>query len=249
MGIFSNLEGNLEKLIEGFFKERSGGRLEPVEIARRLFREMRDKKMVSISNVYVPNEYIVSLNPADLENISALSTKLAEEMEGYIREKSLVKRYILTGRPAVRIKPGEDVPPGELRIGSTFSEPPPEEPEKEKIEQTQTFKPLKLKEPVLRSDPNGLIEVRSGPESGSIFALKKFPSVIGRRPCCDIMLNDSAVSRRHARLDRQDGRYSITDLDSTNGTSVNGARITGKVLLSPGDVITLGTTVFVFKVD
>ncbi|MHB1044313.1 MAG: DUF3662 domain-containing protein, partial [Eubacteriales bacterium] len=92
MGIFSNLEGNLEKLIEGFFKEKSGGRLEPVDIARRLFREMRDKKKVSISSVYVPNEYIISINPSDLEKMSALIKKLAEEMEAYIREKSVAKK-------------------------------------------------------------------------------------------------------------------------------------------------------------
>lgn len=249
MGLFSNLEGNLEKFIEGFFKERSGGRLEPVEIARKLFREMRDKKKVSISNIYVPNEYIVSLNPADLENLSAFSAKLEEELETYIRDKSLAKKYILTGRPLVRMEPDEDVPAGALRLDSAFSTPPPEEPEKEKMEDTQTFKPFKVKEPSSRPAPDGLLEFSAGPERGKVFALKKLPAVIGRRPGCDIVLSDSSVSRRHARLDRQDGIYSVTDLGSTNGTKVNGARIAGNVLLSPGDVITLGTTVCVFKVE
>ncbi|MHB8986014.1 MAG: FhaA domain-containing protein [Eubacteriales bacterium] len=249
MGIFSNLEGNLEKLIEGFFKEKSGGRLEPVDIARRLFREMRDKKKVSISSVYVPNEYIISINPSDLEKMSALIKKLAEEMEAYIREKSVAKKYILTGRPAVRIEPGEEIPPGELLIDSAFSAPQPEEPGKEKMEQTQTFKPLKLKEPALRPEPNNLLEVSAGPERGKIFVLKKLPAVIGRSPGCDIVLNDSAISRRHARMDRQGGTYYVDDLDSTNGTSVNGAKIAGSVRLSPGDEITVGTTVFLFKVD
>ncbi|MDD2554370.1 MAG: DUF3662 domain-containing protein, partial [Desulfotomaculaceae bacterium] len=67
MGMFSGLEGSLEKYIEGFFKDKISGRVQPADIAKKLAREMRDCKRVSVSNIYVPNEYIVFLHHSDWE--------------------------------------------------------------------------------------------------------------------------------------------------------------------------------------
>ena len=248
MGIFTSLEENLEKYIEGFFKSKSGDKLEPVEIARRLFREMRDKKKISISHVYVPNTYIVFLNPADLESISGFSARLAEELENYIKEKSLEKKYILTDRPVVKIERDENLPAGLLRLESEFTAVPPEKAGGEKLERTQPFK-FRTAVPAARPGQEGILAVDAGPDRGKIFALRKLPSVIGRSRGCDIVLNDSTVSRRHACLDRKEGLYVITDLVSTNGTKVNGEKITGSAVLKAGDVITVGTTVCAFRVE
>jgi hypothetical protein len=63
---------------------------------------------------------------------------------------------------------------------------------------------------------------------------------IGRSPGCDCRVSDPSVSRRHAELRREDGRWLLRDVGSRNGTRVNGARVTGEVEVRPGDQISFG---------
>jgi pSer/pThr/pTyr-binding forkhead associated (FHA) protein len=124
---------------------------------------------------------------------------------------------------------------------------PADEVREDEIGKTQPFKPLKEMTAV-RPGSGAVLTVDAGPDRGKVFALKRFPQTLGRHAEIDIVLNDSSVSRRHARLERQGGRCVITDLGSTNGVKVNGVKIERMVLTS-GDVVTLGTTVFTFKVE
>jgi hypothetical protein len=73
--------------------------------------------------------------------------------------------------------------------------------------------------------------------------------IIGRRPPADVLLRDDAVSGRHARVARQDGAWIVEDLGSTNGTFVNGQRLTGPVGLAPGDVLVTGSATWRFETD
>lgn len=70
--------------------------------------------------------------------------------------------------------------------------------------------------------------------------------VMGRAATCDYAIADQTVSARHAELVRVDGGWLIRDLDSRNGTRVNGWLVKEQ-RLEPGDTLTLGTTVFVFE--
>jgi hypothetical protein len=251
--MFSGLEGSLEKYIEGFFEDSINGRVQPVEIAKKLAREMRDRKRVSISNIYVPNEYTVFLHRSDWESIHAFSGALSKELQDYVSHKAAEKKYSLSGRPLVKFVTDDDIPPGSISVESMFSEAPPDEevlaPEPEPINHTQRFTPVKN---IVRTEPEPLVcaklQVDTGPESGKTFNLKKASIVIGRREDCDIILIDTSISRSHARLELHRGGYTIYDLGSTNGTRVNGERITSKALM-PGDKITFGTTVCIFKVE
>ncbi len=65
--------------------------------------------------------------------------------------------------------------------------------------------------------------------------------LIGRHPDCDVVLAGPAVSRRHARLVFRDGAWILQDLDSTNGTLVNSARV-GRCRLNAGDRLVIGDT-------
>ncbi len=85
--------------------------------------------------------------------------------------------------------------------------------------------------------------VRSGPTAGQTLNLEKSELFVGRENNNDIVINDSEVSRRHARLFFTDGNYFIEDLNSTNGTSVNGQRISGAYQLHPGELIMLGESI------
>ncbi|MBN2118417.1 MAG: FHA domain-containing protein [Anaerolineales bacterium] len=82
--------------------------------------------------------------------------------------------------------------------------------------------------------------MRSGPTPGAAFALEGDQMTIGRDSTTEIVINDAEVSRRHARLTFQGGKYVLEDLGSTNGTFVNGQRLSGPRVLKPGEVISFG---------
>jgi pSer/pThr/pTyr-binding forkhead associated (FHA) protein len=84
----------------------------------------------------------------------------------------------------------------------------------------------------------------SGPLAGSRFVIQE-QAVIGRSPSCEIAVDDSRASRRHARVEMEAGKLSLTDLGSRNGTFVNGERLEGARALETGDRVTIGATVFV----
>jgi pSer/pThr/pTyr-binding forkhead associated (FHA) protein len=94
------------------------------------------------------------------------------------------------------------------------------------------------------------LEIRTGGFEGTRYELARDETLIGRNPTTDITLLDEGISREHAILiyDRDADRYEIEDLESTNGTKVNGRRVRSTAL-EPGDEIQIGHTVFVFVVD
>jgi hypothetical protein len=84
---------------------------------------------------------------------------------------------------------------------------------------------------------------RSGPAPGKIYSLTKNEIYMGRDITNDIVINDPEISRKHARLTLQTGGYLLEDLGSTNGTFVDGQRITGSHTMAPGEAIMLGDNV------
>jgi hypothetical protein len=87
---------------------------------------------------------------------------------------------------------------------------------------------------------NFQLVMRSGPTPGATFGLEGDQLIIGRDVTSNIAIADAEVSRKHARLTFQGGKYVIEDLGSTNGTFVNGQRLSGPVVLKPGDLVALG---------
>ncbi len=86
----------------------------------------------------------------------------------------------------------------------------------------------------------------SGPSAGSRYDVK-VEATLGRSPSCEIPLEDSKVSRRHAKIVVKDGQARITDLGSRNGTIVNGEKIEGEAILLPGDRITVGDSTMLYE--
>jgi len=92
--------------------------------------------------------------------------------------------------------------------------------------------------------------MRQGPTPGAIFTLEGDQLTIGRDSTNEITINDAEVSRRHARLTFQGGKYVLEDLGSTNGTFVNGQRLAGPRVLKAGEVVSFGEQiVLVFEVS
>ncbi len=88
-------------------------------------------------------------------------------------------------------------------------------------------------------------QVVEGLEAGRIFRDVPTPLTIGREEDNDVQLNDERVSRFHVKVQEDGGRLILTDLDSTNGTRVNGHPVRLRVL-QPGDLIMLGRSVLLF---
>ena len=82
--------------------------------------------------------------------------------------------------------------------------------------------------------------MRSGPTPGASFTLEGDQLDIGRDSTNEIVINDAEISRRHARLTFQGGKYVLEDLGSTNGTFVNGQRLAGPRVLKSGEVVSFG---------
>jgi pSer/pThr/pTyr-binding forkhead associated (FHA) protein len=82
--------------------------------------------------------------------------------------------------------------------------------------------------------------MRSGPTPGAAFTLEGDQITIGRDSVNEVVINDAEISRRHARLTFQGGKYVLEDLGSTNGTFVNGQRLAGPRVLKPGEVVSFG---------
>jgi pSer/pThr/pTyr-binding forkhead associated (FHA) protein len=84
-----------------------------------------------------------------------------------------------------------------------------------------------------------MLAVRTGPDAGRSYLLDERPRTLGRGSDCDLRWEDSALSRRHCRIRWEDGVYVLEDLDSSNGTYINGA-VVRRAILRLGDRIQLG---------
>jgi hypothetical protein len=97
------------------------------------------------------------------------------------------------------------------------------------------------------AQPLALLVINSGPYANTTLPLKAGVNTLGRDgQVNDHPIDDSAVSERHLSIRYQDGRFTATDLDSTNGTLINGKKIDSRQVLNSNDVIRLGSTDLVF---
>src|SRR3954454_23648143 len=116
MNVLRSLEEKLAGLVEGTFSRAFKSEVRPVEIARKLAREMEDHKVVSLSRTYVPNEYTVWLSPEDREQFSGYEGDLREELSAYLLEHARRERVALLTKPEIGFKTDERLRLGEFGI-------------------------------------------------------------------------------------------------------------------------------------
>ncbi len=104
MSVLRNIEGKIEALFEGVFGRAFRTHVQPVELARKLAKEMDDHRLVSVSRVYVPNEYAVYLAPADHEQFASYEDSLRSELQEYLAQHARREDYALLTRPRVRFR-------------------------------------------------------------------------------------------------------------------------------------------------
>lgn len=251
MSVLRNIEGKIEALFEGVFGRAFRTHVQPVELARKLAKEMDDHRLVSVSRVYVPNEYAVYLAPADHEQFASYEDSLRSELQEYLAQHARREDYALLTRPRVRFHSDDDLDVGVFGIATRMVEPAVggdgQPQQAAEPGETMIYRP----EPEPQPEPTAPA-VPSGPASlavnGTNHELGKERMVLGRSQECDIRVSDANVSRRHAEIRREGDGYWVVDLDSTNGVAVNGSRVK-RSRLSPGDRITVGSTDLVFNLD
>jgi hypothetical protein len=252
--MLERLEAMASRVIEGWSARLFRARLQPVQIAKRVIRAMETHQTISLAKTFVPNSYVVSLAPTDYAEFEqykrSLERDLAEAVLGAARDR----RFTLLAYPTVELEEDDDVSPGDVRVACALvdasgEEVPSNEPER--LDGVAAGHTMVLDREALLSAkpraPQGVIVAREGSVKREV-SLTADPITVGRDPKNDIVLDDRRVSRRHAEVRLRLGRYTLYDLQSTNGTFVNGRRI-AEMVLSDEDRITIGGAELVVKLE
>ncbi|MDP1818512.1 MAG: DUF3662 and FHA domain-containing protein [Acidimicrobiales bacterium] len=212
MGI-RGFERRLERLVEGAFARAFKSGLRPVELGRRIVREMDDNRSVGVrGGTLVPNSFTVSLSASDLEQFEGVQESLCRELADAAREHGRDEGYAFMGPIEVHLEADERLHTGAFEIVGRMVEGQ-------------------------GGSGAGSIVLPSGDR----FALTDSVITIGRHPDSNLVLADPNVSRNHGEIRPQGDRYVVVDLGSTNGTRINGVRI-DRQLLEDGDEISFGNT-------
>jgi hypothetical protein len=254
MSVLRSIEQKIEGLFEGIFGRAFRTHVQPVELARKLAKEMDEHRTISVSRVYVPNEYSVYLSDSDREQFAGYEGSLIGELQDYLAEHARRETYALLTPPKVLMLTDADLAIGEFGIATRMVQPEGtrgpklDEPESQVEPGATMIYKAKAPQPTEAASP---VELGIEEESwmltlnGRTHAVSRARVVLGRSKDCDVQVEDSNVSRRHAELRREGPAWWLVDLESTNGTELNGKRVK-RAKLSDGDTITLGGSDLVF---
>lgn len=214
MGL-QQFERRLERVVEGVFARAFRSGLQPVEIGRRLTREMDLQRTLAPRGTLTPNHFVITLSPEDADRFAPIEDELVTELVSVARDHAAREDYVFIGPVIVELEVDEHLVEGTLDLAS---------------EMTRT---------------GGGATVVLG--DGRRIPLGGNPLVIGRLPECDVVLADGNVSRRHAEIRPHGDGWVLADLGSTNGTRLNGFRLTAPRELRSGDEIAVGNSLLRFE--
>ena len=264
MSVLQRFEKRLEGLVEGAFAKVFKGVVHPVEILNAMQREAEaHKAILAGGRTLVPNRYVIDLSPYDHSRLAPYAAALAQELAQSQAEFIGEQGWTVYGDVIVEIERGDGLDTGMFRVTAevytggdvapvtSYEQPPPSAyPPYDQgpgpgpgPQQQGGYPPRPVSGP-----PGGGRAVRLLANDGRTYPLSIGSTVIGRGDQANLRLPDVGISRRHARLDYDGAQVVLTDLGSTNGTMVNGQRVSA-VALNPGDMIQLGTTTLTFRVD
>lgn len=225
MPILREFERRLGGLVEGLFAKTFRSGLQPVELAKRVLKEMDAGRTVGVSEIWAPNAFAFKLSPADAERFEQAEAALVTELEEVVRENAAERGWGLMGPPEITFETDPRIKRGEFRCHASLVEG------EDKVE------------PVPASAASLVIH-----EDGDTRSMVLVAEVvtIGRLPECEVVIADRGASRRHAQIRHKDDGFTLTDLGSTNGTRLNGQMVQSRAL-ADGDRITIGSTQLEFR--
>ena len=218
MGL-QGIEKRLERLVEGAFARAFRSELRPVELGRRVIREVDGHITLGVRGERLaPNQIVIRLAAADYERFRPFADALAAELAEAVEEHVVQEHYAMKGPATVELLVDEKQHPGQFAVSASVA---------------------------VAARPKGPTAWVQLPDGATVAISDADPVTIGRTPDCDIVLHDTNVSRRHAEIRVTDGRASVLDLKSLNGTRLNGRGVPPDVFglpLADGDVIQVGAT-------
>jgi hypothetical protein len=216
--VIKAFENRLERMVEGTFARAFKSGLRPVELGRRLTREMDADRSVDVNGrTIVPNQFTVWLSAGDIERFASMADRLQSELCEAAREHARDEGYSFVGPVRVTFEESDRMRTGTFSIDAQLAEG------EGGLGAGSLILPTRQRVP-----------------------LGERPLSIGRLPECNITLNDPNVSRHHAEVRAQGSGFVIVDLGSTNGVKVNGVKV-GQQVLNDGDQITIGNTRMQFE--
>lgn len=252
MGALQRLERRLGGMVEGLFARAFKSEVQPVEVAAALQRELDgEAAVVGRDRTLVPNHFVVDLGDHDYDRLAPYEKPLTDELAAMVREHAEDQRYTFVGKVGVELKHVPTLETGVFHVHSDVVAGPEVGP----LDAQPRHEPVAVRHadaatttvPPSDVQPTtyGRVTVREGKAASYEIELRSPVTVIGRGADADVRLADQAVSRRHAEIRFTEGVAMLNDLRSTNGTRVNGARITTSEL-ADGDEVRVGETVLVF---
>jgi hypothetical protein len=206
-------ERRLERMVEGVFARAFRSGLRPVELGRRLVREIDDNRTVDVrGRTVVPNAFVVELSGTDYDNFTEYRDTLVRELCDAAREHARDEGYTFVGPVDVEFAVDRGLHTGAFQITG------------------------RLKEGEGGAGAGSLVL-----PTGERVVLSEETLSVGRMPECNIVLADPNVSRRHAEIRPKGQGFVVADLGSTNGTRVNGVRVSEQEL-ADGDELSFGNT-------
>jgi hypothetical protein len=260
MNPLKSVETMIASLVEGSFGRLFRTEVRPMELARKLTREMDAHRTVSVSRVYVPNEYSVWLSPSDRERYEGVEHEVIDELCAYLLEHARREDLILASPPHITFHTDERLSLGEFGIQARLVRPggededphaaPHGDPHPEEHGETMIYSSsARVREAVEE------VHARRPPQrvllavGGRRLLVPPGGGTLGRSRDCDVVLDDAGISRQHAELRPGPDGWTVADLGSTNGVRVNGVQVRGVQLLRSGDRVELGSTEIVFEVS
>lgn len=272
MGVFDRVERGLERAVHGAFAKAFKAEVQPVEIASAMRRAMDDRAAtIGHGRTFVPNLFTIELAPTDFERLTGFSEMLTDELVASAQEHAESQRYQPGGPIEVTFVAKEDLETGVFRVRPSTAKarpapsakprslgaeaPKPGSASPEAVLSSAAFPPT----PGVQRAPFTPARPRRHPAQrpwldvdGDHYPLLAAITVLGRDNSADIILDDPGISRQHTEIRvTSDGPHliaNVRDLGSTNGTFVNGERITSQ-RLSDGDRLSIGRTALIFRAE
>jgi hypothetical protein len=213
-------------MVEGFFASTFRSGLQPVELAKRVMREMDANKTIGVREVWAPNRFVFTLSEPDGEKFEQAEQALVTELKRVVRETAAERGWGLVGPPEIEFVMDEELRRGRFEVEPSF------------VEGEEELAPLVAGQATLT-----LLE---GGQASRTYSLAKPVVTLGRLPESDVVVADPGASRQHARISSGNGAFVLMDLGSTNGTLVNDREVREHEL-ADGDRITIGETVLEFR--
>ena len=239
--------------MEGFFTKLFRSGLQPVEVGRRIQREMAENRTISVNRVYGPNEFRIFIGPEDNQRFEPIKSGLETEFKEVVMQTAKDNRWNLMGEPSIKFHVVDELGKGEFRVESSMvagagAPPPPastRQAEGDNVGETRALS-FDTAERLGLARAAELVVLDQHGRPHERIAITRYPVVIGRQSGCDVVLADPNVSRRHAELRRDGDRWVLVDLGSTNGTYVNGKQEQERSLRD-GDRVSFGSSSLLFK--